>query len=177
MQSNTSSSSIKRSVSECPSHDSVICSPRADQLSTLSLSDPSQDIDAYMVEQGEADIPDAISLKASVSQNATAHSPIPPTEKLFLVEKSIGKKMEVGQTWYLVSREWWKRWQKACTGQVDKEGGVIEQDLGPVNNTPLLDEYENLLPSLIEQIDVEYVPEEVWSYFVTWSVYHWILYL
>jgi ubiquitin carboxyl-terminal hydrolase 4/11/15 len=89
-------------------------------------------------------------------------------EKHQIVEKGKKRKMEVGETWYLISRVWYKRWEKACTGEIDKEGPVEEGELGPVENSGLLDTYGNLQPSLAEGVDVEYVPEEVWNLFVQW---------
>lgn len=168
MQSDASSSSVKRTVADGNTHDGAIRSPRADQMSTLTLTDPNHDIDSYMAEQGEDDI-------LLISQ---APSPLPEStplaleEKLTIVEKGKGQSMVVGETWYLISRDWWKRWRKACTGEVDKEGPLSEQDLGPVDNSRLLDAHSKLQLDLAEGVDVEYVPEDVWKLFVDWLVYH-----
>lgn len=161
--SGASTSSVKRAVADIIGSDN----PRTDQLSTLTLGDPNQDIDAYMEEQGEADIP---AFMPPPSQVAPAIQSLSPGEKLSLVQKDKYRKMEVGETWYLVSRDWYKRWIKACSGAIDKEGPLTEQELGPVDNSSLLDSYNNLLASLAEGVDVEYVPEEVWSQFVLWYV-------
>ncbi|KAF8159509.1 hypothetical protein B0H34DRAFT_654719 [Crassisporium funariophilum] len=157
--SGASSSSVKRTVADTISNDNSVRSPRTDQLSTLTLADPNQDIDTYMAEQGEADILPFI----TPTMQAPTHE-----EKYSIVEKGKARKMEIGETWYLVSRDWYKRWTKACTGVVDKEGPISEQDLGPVDNSSLLDTYDNLIPSLAEGVDVEYVPEEIWSLFLSW---------
>ena len=161
--SGASTSSVKRAVADNTGSDN----PRTDQLSTLTIGDTSQDIDAYMEQQGEADIP---AFMPPPSQVAPAMQSLPPGEKISLVEKGKGKKMEVGETWYLVSRDWYKRWIKACSGVVDKEGPLTEQELGPVDNSSLLDSYNNLLASLAEGVEVEYVPEEIWSHFILWYV-------
>lgn len=161
--SGASTSSVKRAVADITGSDT----PRTDQLSTLTLGDPNQDVDAYMEEQGEADIP---AFMPPPSQVAPAIQSLSPGEKLSLVEKDKYRKMEVGETWYLVSRDWYKRWIKACSGVIDKEGPLTEQELGPVDNSSLLDSYNNLLASLAEGVDVEYVPEDVWSQFVSWYV-------
>lgn len=168
MQSDTSSSSAKRTVSDGSPLDGIVHSPRDDQLSSLSLTDYTQDIDAYMAEQGEAEIPAVISFELSPVDCSVTFSSMPPQEKTSFVEKGMSGKMVVGETWYLVSRDWWKRWQKACTGSIDKEGGVTEGQLGPVNNSGLLDAFGNLHSSLAEGVDVEYVPEDVWKSFVSW---------
>ncbi|KAL0065156.1 hypothetical protein AAF712_007826 [Marasmius tenuissimus] len=117
--------------------------------------DAYDEIDAYMADQPN----DAAPLPASTSQAQA---------RVGIIEGLMGKSMEVGQTWYLVDRTWFKRWQKACKGEVDKEGQVLEEDLGPVVVAGLLDQYGNLKAGLAEGIDLEYVPEEAWNYFVNW---------
>ncbi|KAF9269146.1 cysteine proteinase [Marasmius fiardii PR-910] len=117
--------------------------------------DPNDEIDAYMAGQPD----DSEGLPASASQSS---------DRVHLIEQLMCKTMEVGQTWYLIDRTWFKRWQKACKGEVDKEGPLSERDLGPVAVESLLDQYGNLKPGLVEGMDVEYVPEEAWNHFVTW---------
>ncbi|KAF8906237.1 hypothetical protein CPB84DRAFT_1844494 [Gymnopilus junonius] len=167
MQSDSaaSSSSVKRSAAENPSNDITIRSPRTDHLSSLNPNN--QDIDAYMAEQGEADIPTFMSPPPS-QIISSPHMSLSREEKLELVDNGKGRRMQIGETWYLVARDWYKRWHKAVTGEIDKEGPVTEQDLGPVNNSSLLDEHGNLKPSLAEGVDVEYVPQEVWDSFTDW---------
>ncbi|KAJ7625556.1 hypothetical protein FB45DRAFT_921756 [Roridomyces roridus] len=138
MVSDTSSSSIKRSLSDGPSQD---CDP----LSTLSLSD----------------------LTLLPSSNARYGS-VPPAEKVVRVESAKAESMKAGQTWYLVDRSWWKRWRKACTGVVDKEGAVTEEELGPVDNTAIVDMNGNLRAPLSDGIDFELVPQPVWDDFALW---------
>ncbi|KDR80672.1 hypothetical protein GALMADRAFT_241045 [Galerina marginata CBS 339.88] len=165
--SGASSSSVKRSVADNPSNDIPVRSPRTDQLSTPPLTDPNNhDIDAYMAEQGEADIPTVMGPPAS-QINPTV-SMLSRGDKLSMVQTGKSRRMEVGETWYLVARVWYKRWLKACTGEVDKEGPITEQDIVPVDNSSVLDGYGNLLPSLAEGVDVEYVPQEIWDLFVNW---------
>jgi ubiquitin carboxyl-terminal hydrolase 4/11 len=118
--------------------------------------DSNDEIDAYMADQPNDPEP----LPSSSS------SP----DKVELIRNLMGKQMELGQTWYLVDHSWYRRWQKACTGEVDKDGAVSEQDLGPPSVSPLLDQYGNLKPGLAEGVDVEYVPEEAWNHFVQWQV-------
>jgi ubiquitin carboxyl-terminal hydrolase 4/11/15 len=138
-------------------------------MSSLTLTDPSQEIDSYMAEQGEADIPPFIT--SVPQQGTTSTQSLRPEEKVVLVEGEKVKKMGAGETWYLVSRKWWKRWRSACTGEIDKDGPpVAEQEVGPVDNAPLLDEAGGLKIGLTEGIDVEFVPEEIWNAFATWFV-------
>lgn len=156
-QSGTPSSSAKRSLSEGPSND--------DSLADNTITD----IDAYMEEQGEADIPKTIQLSNPAVPEKT-HTTMPGPIKLTTVKQSREAPMKVGDFWYIISRRWYKRWEKACTGEVDKEGGMEESDLGPVDNSHLLDKDGNITSSLLEGVDVEFVPEDVWALFVSWCV-------
>lgn len=148
----------------------TIRSPRTDQMSTLTIADPNHDIDSYMDEQGENDIPAVMTLGPSMISGKSIGLPKTalPAERLSFVEKNKSRQMKVGETWYLVARDWWKRWRKALSGEADKEGPVDEQDLGPVDNSRLLDSYGNLQLSLAEGVDLEYIPEDVWICFVQW---------
>jgi ubiquitin carboxyl-terminal hydrolase 4/11 len=167
MESDRSSSSNKRMVTDAGSQDLRARSPKVDQMSTLSLADSNRDIDVYMAEQGEEDLE-----KGTISQppQEAEENKLEPTEKWDLVNNERKRPLEVGETWYMVASEWWKRWKKACTGEVDKAGPVSEQDLGPVDNATLIDTYGNLRLSLLEGVDIEFVPEETWQHFVDWCV-------
>ncbi|KAG6372616.1 hypothetical protein JVT61DRAFT_7362 [Boletus reticuloceps] len=66
----------------------------------------------------------------------------------------------VGDTWYIVSRRWYRRWENVRHGVADKAG--------PVDNMPLVDRTGNLILNLT--IDVEFVPSDVWKVFITWCV-------
>jgi len=166
MQSDASSSSPKRSVSECPSHDSGIRSPPDEETSTFPLSDRDDDIDAYMAEQEQGS---TSSLTTLPVQNGIVAAPS-PGEKFSMIKELRSQKMQVGDTWYLVSRQWFKRWQKACTGELDKDGAIDENQVGPVDNSSLVDKDGILVSSPVEGVDVEFVSQEVWSYFTTWLV-------
>ncbi|KIY71877.1 cysteine proteinase [Cylindrobasidium torrendii FP15055 ss-10] len=91
-------------------------------------------------------------------------------EKFQVVEKLTKTEMLLGQTWYLVAGDWWRRWRKACTGVADKASPeqVEEREIGPVDNMSLLDETDGLRTGLIEGEDVVYVPQEAWEHLVTW---------
>ncbi len=154
MESDTSSSSQKRTLSDPATQESSGRSPRTDQMSTLSLSDPNHDIDTDMEEP--------------ITENTPTFAATPPQEKLETINKIRLKKMQVGETWYLISKEWWEKWRKACLGTVDKEGPHQEEDLGAVDNSSLIDEYGNLKSPIVETYDVEFIPLEAWNHFVAW---------
>ncbi|KAJ6534629.1 hypothetical protein DFH09DRAFT_1284138 [Mycena vulgaris] len=154
MLSGTSSSSVKRSLSDPPSQD-------GDPLSTLSISDPTPENDAYMAELGE----DTFRLAPTYT---TLYQSVPPAEKLARVELAKAESMKQGEVWYVIDRNWWKRWKKACTGVVDKEGAVTEDELRGVDNTAIVDVNGNLRVPLSDGVDYELVPTAVWNDFVSW---------
>ncbi|TFY74055.1 hypothetical protein EWM64_g9957, partial [Hericium alpestre] len=172
MDSATSSSSPKRAASEDPSASAQAPSPHTQNI---PLSDPSAtEIDTYMATQ-DMDTQESVPTPPLSIDHPTATAPVPPAqpelspeEKFQLVQESRKREMREGEAWYLVSRQWFRRWQKAMTGEQDKDGAVDIHNLGPVNNAPLLDSHGQLSRSLIEGVDVEYVPEHVWELFKSW---------
>ncbi|CAK5283233.1 unnamed protein product [Mycena citricolor] len=157
MLSDTSSSSVKRSVSDGPSLD-------GEGLSSISASDDGADTDAYMTELGQ----DTYRLAPATQARTPNHLSVPPTEKITSVETAKSVKLQVGETWYLVDRNWWKRWRKACAGVVDKDGAVTEEELEGVDNSSIVDANGSLRPSLSETVDYELVPPSVWADFEFW---------
>ncbi|RDX48228.1 cysteine proteinase [Lentinus brumalis] len=158
MESEASTSSPKRAASQDPQAPQ----PSNDMISSLppvAGANASDDIDAYMVEQGE---------DHGVAVRPAASTGIPQQEKLKLVEDALKRPMTVGETWYIVSRRWFQRWKKAMTGEEDKEGRVEEAQLGPVDNTPLCGSNGEVTSSLVEHVDCEFVPEDVWKLFEQW---------
>lgn len=156
---------MKRPISEGVALQILARSPRTKQMPCLL--DANHDMDTYMADQGGDDI-GTLTLTPSTTPS---YASVPPADKLPLIDDLKRKNMVLGETWYLVSSEWWKRWRKACTGEVDKRGPISEADLGPVNNSSLLDEYSHLRSPIVEGMDVEYVPEEAWNLLVTWYIY------
>ncbi|KZT09960.1 cysteine proteinase [Laetiporus sulphureus 93-53] len=156
MSSEPSSSSPKRSVCDDTSQDSPRM-PQSQDMSALSIYDsPSINaIDAYMAEQGE----DFSSSSAAL---------VTPAQRYEQVEQLSKTPMHLGETWYVVSRSWLKRWRKACSGEVDKEGPVEEKDLGPVDNSDIVSPDDGSIKQTIGPDDYDFVPEKVWQWFVEW---------
>jgi ubiquitin carboxyl-terminal hydrolase 4/11/15 len=120
--------------------------------------------------QGESDVLESTLLPAPPQINTSFDNSIRedlPSFTLLLfhvVETMRGMPLVEGTTWALLSKSWYRRFEKAATGQVDKEGSVKEEDLGPVDNSPLLEADGGLRENLFESIDFEYVPEAVWDW-------------
>ncbi|KAH8093309.1 cysteine proteinase [Cristinia sonorae] len=159
------SSSSKRSISVDPS----LTPSQSHDIVSVSLAEVTldADIDAYMVVQGEATIPATLDESTQQDSSVTS-SDFSGAQKLALIDGLCNNPMVAGTTWYLVSRRWWKRWRKACTGEVDKEGAVVEAELGPVDNSNLVDSAGNIVTPPTEHVDVEFVSEQAWGKLVSW---------
>ncbi|KAG6330561.1 hypothetical protein ID866_8529 [Astraeus odoratus] len=160
----STASSVKRSASEGPVSATPV-PPAADEHARTTPV-PDSDIDSYMLVQGEEDVR-SVSLTAPCSAHTPPANSTPP-EKFEHIKQLRNRSMRAGETWFLVSRQWYRRWEFAYQGTVDKSGPVEEQDLGPVDNTPLVDQDGNLSSNLAEGVDVEFVPEDVWKAFTAW---------
>lgn len=93
MESDTSSSSLKRTVASSGSQDLPVRSPKVEQMSTLSLTDSNLGIDAYMAEQGEEEVAKATTLD---QPQADSVKNLSPKDKWDLVEKRGG---EANESW------------------------------------------------------------------------------
>jgi ubiquitin carboxyl-terminal hydrolase 4/11 len=118
--------------------------------------------------QGEPDVLQVTLLPAPHQHNPPHPSPDPedvPSSSFLrfqAVDMMRGMPLIEGATWVLVSKSWYRRFEKAATGQVDKEGGVKEDSLGPVDNSSLLEADGKLNEDLVEGDHFECFPEAVW---------------
>jgi ubiquitin carboxyl-terminal hydrolase 4/11 len=157
MQSNASSP--KRSVSEDPFQDSPRDNSFRDNsaVHVLHSSDFPSNATLSDVDMSTQDDP----------LNRSSQSPLISLD-LSTVDPLLKRPLQPGEFWYIISKRWLDRWRKACTGQLDKEDGVIlESDLGPPDkdNQAYIDENNHLLTSISAE-DVELIPQEVWDYFI-----------
>lgn len=176
------SSSPKRSASEDPAGtltatDSALTrSPRAQSqdISHLSLSDPSSnDIDAYMASQGEDHIEQTAIFDHTPSPAAEHVLPSDPhrspAEREAFIDTARKRPLREGDTWYVISQSWFKRWRRALSGMDSKEGGVLlEKDVGPVDNATIITDQGSLMLTVEEGIDYQLVPEDAWALLVRW---------
>ncbi|KAF9245254.1 hypothetical protein BU15DRAFT_85597 [Melanogaster broomeanus] len=158
------SSSVKRSASEGPTSATPV---RATQDTLFFDPLPADDIDAYMAGQGEDTLND-VALTAPYPVHQVPPANLTPVEKLEYIKQRRDQAMQVGEVWYIVSRQWYRRWESACQGILDKSGPLEERDVGAVDNTPLVDRNGNLTSNLTEGVDVEFVPSDIWRAFTAW---------
>ena len=130
-----------------------------------------------MDSQGESDTLESTLLPPPHQSNPTPSHPSPEDalSSTFLRFQAIDAMHDMplieGSIWALVSKSWWRRFEKAATGEVDKEGGVNEDRLGPVDNSSLLDTGGNLDENLVEGVDFECIPEVAWNWLTTLYVF------
>lgn len=77
--------------------------------------------------------------------------------------------LEAGESWYLVSRAWYRKWEVATSGQANKEESLISiEEVGPIDTFTLLDPAGNLRPSLIDGVDVIALSPQSWGMLKDW---------
>lgn len=129
-----------------------------------------------MDSQGESDILESTLLPAPHPPNSSPPHPIledaPSSTFLRFHAIEIMRDMPLieGSIWALVSNSWWRRFEKAATGQVDKQGGVNEDGLGPVDNSSLLAADGSLNEDLVQGVDFDCIPEVAWDWLITLCV-------
>ncbi|KAF8513473.1 hypothetical protein JB92DRAFT_2721321 [Gautieria morchelliformis] len=157
--SESGESSPKRAASEGPSLTSESGIRRSNSVEPQSFSHLSiiedHDVDAYMATQ------DGISSQSHWRERSV-------TDKLNDFMYHYLRPLELGHVWYMVASRWLKGWKMACRGEHDKQGLREESSLGPVDNSPLVDEHGDLKPALSDGPDYELVPKPMWELFVYW---------
>jgi ubiquitin carboxyl-terminal hydrolase 4/11/15 len=73
-----------------------------------------------------------------------------------------------GDTWYVISSAWYNRWKNVCAPNKYR---ADDSDLGPVDNSDIVDEQGNLYPALAESEKYEVLCKEAWDQFVDWYDY------
>jgi ubiquitin carboxyl-terminal hydrolase 4/11 len=127
-----------------------------------------KDIDAYMLDQDGQDL--ATHGNHSLQQQGTT-STNPSLQQQFEQIDNLRKSaLTPGDTWYIVSQTWYKKWEDACAGRVSKDSAVSQRTIPPVDNRDIVDPDGELQldPPVAEGNSVEFVPEEAWSLFIKW---------
>jgi ubiquitin carboxyl-terminal hydrolase 4/11/15 len=92
-----------------------------------------------------------------------------PHEKLAIINTLKQRDMVEGETWFVISHGWFRKWERACSGKADKDDTLIdESSLASIDNSDIADSDGNITVSPAEGINVDYVPTEAWEHFVLW---------
>ncbi|ORY70656.1 hypothetical protein BCR35DRAFT_334236 [Leucosporidium creatinivorum] len=79
--------------------------------------------------------------------------------------------MEAGETWFLVSRSWFRRWATACSGVAeskDDDADITLADVGPIDNSDILTVEGKLKQPLELGREVEILPQNAWDFLLRW---------
>ncbi|BGP25693.1 ubiquitin carboxyl-terminal hydrolase [Rhodotorula toruloides] len=96
---------------------------------------------------------------------------IAPDMQLEFINEARKKRLEEGDSWFIVPRAWFRRWQSACSGvqeSKDDDASLTPEQVGPIDTTVLYDEKGDLRKPLTLGVDVEVVPGEAWGYLTSW---------
>lgn len=109
------------------------------------------------------------------ADQSIANEPRPTgQQQLDRIRPMKNRPLQVGDTWFLVSRSWYRRWDTACSERRDSDPAEkAEVPIGLIDNSDLLDEdstpgFARLRPGINEHIDYEMLPEEGWNLLVGW---------
>ncbi|KAG8930950.1 CSN-associated deubiquitinating enzyme Ubp12 [Tulasnella sp. 418] len=170
--SNSVVSSTKRAMSEASSPTpAVVTQP----LANHTVSD--KEIDEYMATQEECQ-GESLSLDKIVLETPAATTPdnqsssLTPKEKLDKIERLKSRPLNKGETWYLVSRDWYDNWASACGGVQVKGATEDESQIGPVDNISVAGNPPGTLAASVKEdvLMVVPVPQEAWDLYISWKV-------
>lgn len=106
--------------------------------------------------------------------SASSYNGIAPQNQLMMVEDVKNSPLEAGDSWYLVSRAWYRRWQTACSGVAaskDVDDELTPEMVGPIDNSSLVaEDGVSLRKPLTVGVDVEVLPVPAWRYLCDWCV-------
>lgn len=119
--------------------------------------------------QGEGlSLSDSIAVDES-TQPTTSSTTDTPKGKLQKIQSLKGKPLVLGETWYLVSSQWYRGWVSACGGAPMKGAPEDESQVKAVDNSSLAGLKPGKLKIDIEEgTDYELLPEDAWKLLVEW---------
>ena len=81
-----------------------------------------------------------------------------------------GSTLRAGDNWFVVDRNWYRRWQAACGTSDDKELQDLSlEDVGPIDNRSFADPVTGKLTKPVtEGQDVVLLPVSAWHFLVSW---------
>ncbi|KAG8910438.1 CSN-associated deubiquitinating enzyme Ubp12, partial [Tulasnella sp. 408] len=166
--SSSASGTSKRAASDSP-RPPIQHSPNPPGRSS-SLVQEDKEIDEYMRTQSEG-----LSLSDSTAPNestqpTTSSTSLTPKERLQKIQSLKNKPLALGDTWYLISRQWYRGWESACGGAPMKGAPEDESQVKAVDNSSLAGSKPGKLKTatIAEGVDYELLPEEAWKLLVEW---------
>ncbi|KAJ1024788.1 hypothetical protein NDA16_002828 [Ustilago loliicola] len=110
-----------------------------------------------------------------LAEGAASNEPRPTGQhQLDTIRPMKNRPLHAGDTWCLVSRSWYRRWDAACAQRRDSDPSEkTDIPIGPIDNSDLLDQdstpaFAQLRSQINEHVDYEMLPEEGWNLLVGW---------
>lgn len=129
----------------------------------------SSSTEPLMSENGEA---------AAATSHAIPGRSTPPADgqiQLQMVLEPAKKPLDEGDTWFVVDRKWFRRWQAACGSSEGNDGDAKDlqdisvDEVGPVDNTQIASPATGrLLRPVTEGQDVVFLPGGSWHLLEAW---------
>ena len=82
--------------------------------------------------------------------------------------------MKDGDIWYLISHAWHEKWKAACNPASKIQGREADEQLGPVDNSDIIDANGELIPALSEGNRVISVSQRAMELFTQWYILFYI---
>lgn len=176
LKTTTSSSSTTTSATTIDS-DSISPTPEQiddDELNTTIMASST----TSSIEKDLADYESSLPSYASLASITTTSSKPDGTTQIQIIDELKNEQLATGDTWYLVSREWYRKWETACSGIAESkedDTGLSMDDIGPVDNARLTDQHGELKRNMIDGVTVTVLPRACWELLCSWYVYIFFL--
>ena len=106
----------------------------------------------------------------AITPPAPAQPSLTPADKLRKIQELKTRPLKLGETWYIVSRTWYRNWESACGGAPAKGAPDDERQVTAVDNSPIAGPRPNKFNGvpLEEGLNIELLPQEAWELLVSW---------
>ena len=91
--------------------------------------------------------------------------------QLDMVLPTLQQPLSDGDKWFIVDRNWFRRWQAACGGAVDDKGlaEITMQEVGPIDNSRIANPRNGKLTTTVaENENVVFLPGMAWHLLEKW---------
>ena len=107
-------------------------------------------------------------LPLSASKPARDTPYVEPRQKWDRINSLKFTAMKDGDIWYLISLAWHEKWKAACNPNSKTQGREADEQLGPIDNSDIIDPDHELIPALSEGNRVTSVPQCIMELFTEW---------
>lgn len=112
----------------------------------------------------------SLSSDGEVGQSPTADL-VDGKVQLDMVLPTLKQPLSEGDKWFIVDRNWFRKWQAACGGAVDDKGlaEITMQEVGPIDNSRIANPRNGKLTTTVaENENVVFLPGMAWHLLEKW---------